>query len=153
MAISKEHLALASEFAVASELCRRGIYAQLTLGCHKRTDLLVEADNRMIRVQVKGKQGSHWPGVRGLSGQDSLLVLVDYKGKTETQRPDFYVLTVDDWKAILERELARKAKEGAVRIDERLCPIWRDGYLGMAVSAEMVAKYKDDWEKVRRLLG
>ena len=33
---------MAGEYAVASELCRRGHYAQLTLGHHKKTDLLVE---------------------------------------------------------------------------------------------------------------
>jgi len=36
MPISKDILGLAGEFAVASELCRRGIYAQLTLGTRKR---------------------------------------------------------------------------------------------------------------------
>jgi hypothetical protein len=40
--IEKEYLGLEAEFAVASELCRRDMYAQLTLGRRKRTDLLVE---------------------------------------------------------------------------------------------------------------
>ena len=42
--LEKETLGLAAEFAVASELCRRGIYAQLTLGNRKRTDLLVDVE-------------------------------------------------------------------------------------------------------------
>jgi len=33
---------LCKEYAVASELCKRGFYAQLTLGNHKKTDLVVE---------------------------------------------------------------------------------------------------------------
>jgi len=40
MTISKECIGLAAEFAVASELCKRGIYAQLTFGNKKRTDRL-----------------------------------------------------------------------------------------------------------------
>jgi hypothetical protein len=35
MGIAKDTLGLAGEFAAASELCRRGIYAQLTLGNRK----------------------------------------------------------------------------------------------------------------------
>ena len=54
--LSKETLGLAAEFAVASELCRRGIYAQLTLGNRKRTDLLVDVEyGRMLRIQVKSE--------------------------------------------------------------------------------------------------
>jgi hypothetical protein len=37
----REKIGLAGEYAVAAELCRRGFYAQLTLGHHKKTDLLV----------------------------------------------------------------------------------------------------------------
>jgi hypothetical protein len=36
----KSVLGVAGEFAVTSELCRRNIYAQLTLGNQKRIDLL-----------------------------------------------------------------------------------------------------------------
>jgi hypothetical protein len=52
MAIPKNVLSLAAEFAVASELCRRGIYVQLTLGNLKRTDLLVldTENHRMLRT-------------------------------------------------------------------------------------------------------
>ncbi len=36
-------MGLTGEYAVASELCKRGYYAQLTLGNHyKKTDLIVE---------------------------------------------------------------------------------------------------------------
>jgi hypothetical protein len=38
MKIPKEPLGLAAEFAVASELCGRNIYAQLTLGLLSATD-------------------------------------------------------------------------------------------------------------------
>ena len=43
--ISKEFLGLAGEYAVASELCKRGLYAQLTLGHHKSTNLKIASSN------------------------------------------------------------------------------------------------------------
>ncbi|GAH85546.1 unnamed protein product, partial [marine sediment metagenome] len=67
--VAKDILGLAAEFAVASELCRRNIYAQLTLGLRKRTDLLIETERGMLRVQVKGKQAREWPGVKGIYGE------------------------------------------------------------------------------------
>ena len=88
--ILKHTLGLAAEFVVASELCRRSIYAQLTLGNRKRTDLLVEAENgMMLCVQVKAKQNKVWPAVKGISGRSMILVLVDYEKKTVVERPDF----------------------------------------------------------------
>jgi hypothetical protein len=98
--IPKDTLGLAGEFAAASELCRRGIYAQLTLGNRKRTDLLVEADQGMIRVQVKAKQGRVWPASRGVYGSDIVLILVDYHKKADSERPDFYILTPEDWVSV-----------------------------------------------------
>ena len=80
--LPKEVLSLAGEYAVASELCRRGLYSQLTLGNHKRTDILVETEFRMFRIQVKAKQIGEWPSVSGLYRQDDFLILVDFVGKT-----------------------------------------------------------------------
>lgn len=68
---SKESVGLAGEYAVASELCRREHYAQLTLGHHKKTDLLVEIKSNASggifrRVSVKSKSGNAWPKVTGI---------------------------------------------------------------------------------------
>jgi len=35
--LSKENIGLVGEYLVAAELCKRDIYAQLTLGNHKKT--------------------------------------------------------------------------------------------------------------------
>lgn len=59
MTISRENLSLAGEFAVASELCKRGIYAQLTLGNRKRTDLLVDNGETLMRVEVKANKAGN----------------------------------------------------------------------------------------------
>jgi hypothetical protein len=46
MSNSKELVGLAGEYAVASELCRRGYYSQLTLGNHKKTARVGCADKK-----------------------------------------------------------------------------------------------------------
>jgi len=90
MKILRSRLSLAAEFAVASELCRRNIYAQLTLGPQKRTDLLIlSTDNKLLRIEVKGKQGREWPNCKGIYGENVCLVFVDFAGKGEYARPDF----------------------------------------------------------------
>lgn len=76
--LPRELLSLAGEYAVASQLCRHGVYAQLTLGTHKRTDLLVESELHFCRVQVKANQREEWPSIAGIYTPDDFLVLVDF---------------------------------------------------------------------------
>jgi hypothetical protein len=155
MAIPKDTLGLAGEFAVASELCRRGIYAQLTLGNRKRTDLLVETERQMIRVQVKAEQERVWPGVKGVHGKDIILVLVDYQGKGDLERPDFYILSAVDWERVVTKELqdTGKVKCGEVTLSPQNVPHWKDGYVGMGARATQVEPFKEAWEKVVDLVG
>lgn len=154
MKISKETLSLAGEFAVASELCRRGIYAQLTLGLRKRTDLLIETDAGMLRIQVKSKQAAEWPGCKGIYGKGIILVFVDYRDISETERPVFYILTPEDWAQVVERELriTGKVENGEVTIDEINIPTWKDGYIGMGIRPRMIEPYKERWDKIDMLV-
>lgn len=155
MKIAKDILGLAAEFAVASELCKRNIYAQLTLGLRKRTDILVETERGMLRIQVKGKQGREWPGCQGICGENIVLVFVDFEDKEESTRPDFYVLTVADWKRLLERELRAtgRVERGEVTIDEDNIPTWKGRYRGMGVKPEMIKEDEERWEKIKTMLG
>ena len=154
--LPKETLGLAAEFAVASELCGRGIYAQLTLGNRKRTDLLIDDEGgKMLRVQVKSKQQRVWPGVKGVCGLENILVLVDYESKSIIERPDFYVLTQSDWKAVTATELvtAGRIERGEVSLNDQLIPTWKDGFVGMSIRPQQVQEYREKWEKVHELLG
>jgi hypothetical protein len=152
--ISKDTLGLAAEFAVASELCRRNVYAQLTLGYRKRTDILVETDKGMLRIQVKGKQGKVWPGCKGIYGEDIVLVFVDFERKKENERPDFYILTIEDWKELLKKELilSGKVERGEVTIDGRNMPTWKDGYQGMAIIPGAIKDHQDRWDKIANMV-
>ncbi len=157
MTISRETLSLAGEFAVASELCRRGIYAQLTLGLRKRTDLLVETETAMLRIQVKAKQGRTWPACKGVSGENIILVFVEYQKKTLDERPDFYILTPDDWEKLVKKELNAKISNGEVELDGENCPIYikrnkvKKGYKGMDILPRQIIEHKERWGKVETL--
>ena len=151
--ISKEHLSLAGEYAVASELCKRGIYAQLTLGTRKKTDLLVDAETAMLKVQVKTKQVDRWT-CRGVFGKNIMLVLVDYENKKYDQRPDFYILKPSDWKKFVKWWLSDDISEGKAVLDKENCPIWsgrKEGgkpFKGTSVFPKDVAQHKERWDKI-----
>jgi len=161
MTIPKNTLSLAAEFAVASELCRRGIYAQLTLGNLKRTDLLVldTEDHRMLRIEVKAKQGRSWPNCRGIYGKDVLLVLVDFYQKSDMERPDFYILTVEDWVELAHKIIAAHPDKHIV-LDDYNVPIWTEQtnargkpYKGTGIEPEQVEQHRECWNKVHAALG
>ena len=78
---------------------------------------------RMYRIEVKAKQGPVWPNCRGIATEDTFLVFVDFAGKIDTMRPDFYVLTLRDWGAIVEAvKREYKAKHPARRFEIRVLP-------------------------------
>jgi hypothetical protein len=158
--MQKEMVGIAAEFAVASELARHDIYAQPTFGHLKRTDLLVfsgDTDRRPIRIEAKGKQSSQWPNCKGIVDSHSILILVDFQGKKETDRPDFYILTSADWLSFVKKKI-RKRPEKGIELDKDNCPIWttqiKNGkpYRGMGVTVSDVLKYKEAWDKIRDAL-
>ena len=150
--LSPELLSLAGEYAVASELCRRGLYSQLTLGHHKRTDILIETDSKMFRIQVKAKQGGQWPAVSGISRADDFLVLVDLAGKDTDTRGDFYILNLEDWLHIVGDE----SKKPEARIDEQNKVTYvreKDGksyvdWRGVNIVPSRITRCKDQWDKI-----
>lgn len=157
----KQIIGLAGEFAAASEICRRGIYAQLTLGKRKRTDLLIETERSMLRVQVKTKQGKQWPNIKGIYGEDIVMVLVDYEGKAENERPDFYILLERDWLEYINLRKKEEEKRGRkMEIDDWNCPIWPDQvnnagkpYKGCDIEAKYIKQHKEKWEKILNRIG
>ncbi len=134
MKLSKDILGLSAEYAVASELCRRIIYAQLTLGTHKRTDILAETEKGMLRISVKGKQGREWPFCKGIDGKHIVLVFVDFENKMMNP-PSFYILTVEDWKRLLGTEEVKRQNTETPDI-----------------KAGMIEEHKDKWEKIEKEL-
>ena len=161
---SRNTLSLAAEFAVASELCRRGIYAQLTLGHQKRTDILVFSESgELARIEVKAKQGADWPNCKGVFGRIVFLVFVDYQHREPNQRPDFFVLSVKDWRKVLERRVAEiKAKnpKKRIKITEENIAVFVDQigpsgkpYEGMGIGPSDLTKFRERWDKIEKTFG
>jgi len=155
--MQKQMVGLAAEFAVASELCRRDIYAQLTLGHQKRTDLLIYSEyNELLRIEVKGKQGRDWPNCKGIYGNNVILVLVDFTGKSELERPDFYILTEKDWIDFVRKEIEKSREKGKrVELDDHNVPVWLDEvnaqgqtYKGISVSPKKIMQHREKWDKI-----
>ncbi len=161
MKLTSDYLSLAGEYAVASELCRRNLYAQLTLGHQKRTDILIfsEKNNRLLKVEVKTKQGTVWPNCKGVYGDNVMMVLVDFKGKELSDRPDFYVLTLSDWDNYVNSEIENYSKDVIVVDPRTHCPIFvnqaKDGrpYRGMGITPDKVWSHREKWEKFDSALG
>jgi len=158
MTIATETIGLAGEYAVASELCRRGVYCQLTLGNRKKTDLLVAIDDqRYLRVSVKSKQKQSWPKVKGIWLEDDLLVFVDYKGKEITTPPDFYVLNVQAWKKVIAKKLKNDPR---AKVNKENTVFWpaaeegqKDTWTGCQVSVSEVEEFKDAWPDLTLSIG
>lgn len=158
MSDEKIQLGLAGEYAVASELCRRGVYTQLTLGNYKRADLLVIGKERNVcRIEVKAKKGPKWANIKGVSDEDAYIVFVDLR-KPETERPDFYVLSSEDWRKAALKVVKQKQKNSPqmnVFVDEENCLTFPDQitksgkpYRGCSISIDNVGEYKDCWDKI-----
>jgi hypothetical protein len=145
-----EVIGLAGEHATISELLRRNIYAQLTFGHHKKTDILIETDKKMLRVQVKSKAGYEWPSVKGINDDDSFLVFVDYANKNENQRPDFYVLNLEDWNTYINSRLAKEGKWLSLRKnkDGSSTPVYTDKWEGVNIKVKELTPHIERWDKI-----
>jgi len=143
---------MAGEYAVASEICRRDFYAQITLGRLKRTDILVynPKTEKEIAIEVKAKQGKEWPGIKGIIGDQKLLIFVDFENKKNTQRPDFYILDAKDWKDFLKAHVLHHPK--FYQLLEGYIPQWKDKYKGTSVRPHQIIQHKEKWEKLEKLL-
>ena len=85
--------------------------------------------------------------------------MVDFAGKGEFERPDFYILTVQDWIDFLKKEMANYPKKH-IKLDERNVPVWLDEvnksgkpYQGMGVKPERIQHHKEKWDKISQALG
>ena len=118
-------------------------------GNRKRTDILVEAGEELLRVQVKAKQSREWPGIKGIHGNGILLIFVDYQHKTLMDRPDFYVLNVEDWRTAVRTEIIAPGfvERGEVVLDDHFVPRWKNGFLGWSLQASNLAPFKEAWDR------
>ena len=159
MKISKSILGISGEYYVAAELGKRNIYAQLTLRNQKRTDLLifVEDKNKLLKIEVKCKQGYEWPNCKGINQDNSFIVFVDFKDIKEDQRPDFYILSKDDWSRLVrkkEKEYNTRHPERVTKIEDNVLvfidEVTKQGkpYMGCGVKCNDIESHLENWSKI-----
>ena len=153
MKIQKNALGYAAKHAVASELFRRFKDVKISTETNgKPSEIYLKKKDKTLTFQVRGKQSDTWPKCTGIDNDDHVLVFVDFEGKPEDERPDFYILIKDDWVDFLKREIIPKGRNEVI-IDDHNVPVYRGGtYIGTGVKQRMIAKHKEKWDKISQIL-
>jgi hypothetical protein len=99
----------AAQFAVASELCKRGYEVALTMGNDTPlADLMVvsPATKKMFLVDVKGRYLRNAWGIKRKEARDNLFYVLAY---VPNDRPNqFFILKQEDVHAYIELEFKRR---------------------------------------------
>jgi len=159
--IKKSLLGLAGEYSVAAELARRDIYAQLTLGNQKKTDLLIfsQTTDNLLKIEVKCKQIYEWQ-CKGINNPNTILIFVDFEKKSLTEKPSFYILNFEDWKALVLKKIDEGDK---IKYPNRFteivdsCPIFYDEnknvlWKGCGIRVSDIQEFENKWEKIEEKL-
>ena len=154
--IPKDLLALAGEHRVASELCRRGVFATITPGNRKQTDIYVVRDStrRLLRIEVKASQHGRW--VTRIGQRKA-------RKKSDYNPPDFWVFVLFRSCDALFFVLTNKKAEKRQRTRNKA---WHKGYrkrhkgkkfdprkgVDNLILAD-VADAQDSWDKIVAAVG
>lgn len=102
--LEKVRTGIASEFYAAGELSRLGYNVTLTFGNTKAIELLIEKDNKVFKVQVKGIQRTRsicWNIDKTKISDDIYYILVNLHVDQPSSKPEFFILTGKDAKTLL----------------------------------------------------
>jgi len=134
----------AAQFAVASELCKRGYEVAFTMGNHPSVDIMVKSQNGVsFGVDVKGLYKRNFWVVRSKPSQANLYYVFAF---VPDGRPnDFFVLSQVEVNTEIESEFrsARLRADAKGRSTERV-------ELFPCISWKMAEKYKDCWQTLPR---
>ena len=94
------------------------------------------------------------PGARSIyvfkcAPTPEVLVLVDFQKKADDQRPDFYILSGEDWKNVIDATGFLQSGEGTMKDGHFE---YKDGFKGLNVYPKMIQKYGEQWDKIRAML-
>lgn len=103
--LHKTQTGIASEYYVAGELSRMGFNVTFTFGNTKSIDLLVEKEDRLISIQVKGIQRTKsicWNLDKTKIRKGVVYVLVNLHIDNISAKPEFFILTSDETKELFK---------------------------------------------------
>lgn len=153
--MNPEHVSIAGEYAVASQICRMGHGAHLTYGNKKEMDILVYGEKCFVKVEVKSKIENKWPWIKGIPvDANHILVFVDFQNKKDNERPDFYVLTGSDWRDLVPSLKDIRDNKNYMGFDPKdgRTPIWADGKRGIGIRNAEIEEYRERWDKLNVVL-
>jgi hypothetical protein len=151
METNKLLLGNTGKFSTASELCRRNF--KINIGKNNRIEILLGKGKKPLKIVTASKQISEWANCNGIKNQDSILIFVDYEGKKELDRPDFYILTNDDWSSIVKNyqknhpEKKTKIENGTIIFLNEYKIIGKP-HKGMVLETKDLEKFKEMWSKI-----
>jgi hypothetical protein len=94
----------AAQFAVASELCKRGYEVAFTMGNHPSVDLLVNSPNQVaFSVDVKGLYKKNFWAVRAKKARHNLFYILAFV--PDEGQNQFFILTQDAVNKEIEADL------------------------------------------------
>lgn len=102
--IDKTLTGISSEFFVAAELARRNFNVTLTLGNTKKIDLLIENEEIVIPIQVKGihsPKSISWNLKLNTVKENIVYILVNLNAK-EYEFPEFYIFNGKEIKKFIK---------------------------------------------------
>lgn len=97
--LQRTQTGIAAEYYVAGELSRLGYNVTFTFGNTKSIDLLIEKDDIIIAIQVKGIQRTKsicWNLDKTKVKINIFYVLVNLHVDIPSTKPDFFILTSDE---------------------------------------------------------
>ena len=131
----KTQTGIAGEYYVAGELSRLGYNVALTFGNTKSIDLLIEKDDKVIAIQVKGIQKIQsicWNLDKRKITEKVFYVLVNLHVDKPKEKPEFFILTSSEARELFKN--TTKQGENRTYLDYK--------------SLKKLDGYQDCWEKL-----
>ena len=139
--IDKYHLSLAGEYAVCSELCKRGLDVSITFGNAKATDVILHhhPNGTYKRIEVKTSQ----------TGRFVTNFFQKYYDKTLNNRPDYWVLVYIDKNGQMHYYVFTHEELGEIQMKRNGMTTWGKVNGCDNVLLRDIAVYEDCWEKIK----
>ncbi len=131
----KTQTGIAVEYYVAGELSRLGYNVALTFGNTKSIDLLIEKDDKVIAIQVKGIQKTQsicWNLDKRKITEKVFYVLVNLHVDKPKEKPEFFILPSSEARELFKN--TTKQGENRTYLDYK--------------SLKKLDGYQDCWEKL-----
>jgi len=130
----------AAQFAVASELCKRGYEVAFTMGNHPSVDIMVTSPNQAaFLVDVKGLYKPNWWGVREKPDRHNLYYVLAFVPDLGSNR--FFILTQAEVNREVALELERSRQRALIKGNPNAKP---ESFPGLAW--KFVERFEGAWK-------